>query len=176
VKWENEKLTLYVENVQTSIVHASERTGEHDGTMPANGEESYPWDVFDEPPPTARRPAETIIAERAMTPPPPPNFDEEWYAVPANGHSLTEDPRPALVESHPADSTVTIEVDPADNWQEAFRQLAGVADRFAGAERLVIRLADRGLAMELPGRNVRFCSEFEGAVREIAGVRDVTCE
>jgi len=176
VKWENEKLTLYVDNVQTSIVHASERTGEDVEPMPADGAESYPWDVFDEPPQGASHPPATFIAERAPIPPPPPNFDDEPAAFPANGRSAADYSLPPAHDSRPADATVTIEVDPSGDWQEAFRRVAGVADQYGGEGRLVIRLADRGLAMELPDRSVHFCREFEGDVREIAGVRQVSYE
>ncbi|HSM56303.1 MAG TPA: hypothetical protein VK879_09125, partial [Candidatus Sulfomarinibacteraceae bacterium] len=140
-------------------------------------EVDFPWDE-----PSVQEPASGY-------PPPPPAWEDEPApaATSTASANITNTDQEMTAEATAGDRNghvqegasvrnVVVEVDPASDWQQAFRQAVALIGDYPGQDRLALTLRGTDLTMEFPGAATGYCPELEQALKNLSGVVRVAAD
>lgn len=184
--------TILVDSLETNIQVARAAEG---GSAPSDsattglqgngGDNGAPPDVDEFPweAPSVQEPVTNY------TPPPPPPWEDESAPAAATGEPADrteadeESPsgEPAgdgngHIEQSVGTRNVLVEVDPAADWQGAFRQAVALVGEYPGQDRLALTLRGTDLTMEFPGTATGYCPELVQALEKVSGVVRVAAD
>lgn len=180
---EQDSATILVDSLDVNLQVARAAEGDGAPPQPATSEHEpaqavQPTAASD---PIQEGPAEPRQPSEAFSPPPPPAWEEDWSdetgpsrireapATAANGARRAANGQPA------APKAVIVEVDPAGDWQEAFRRAVDVSNRYRGSDSLSLQLAGQNLRMDFNAGFTQYCPELESALRQVNGIVRVSC-